>query len=276
MKGFWVGLLVLLFMQIRASDTLTRGQVYSFSIGDTFDYCHYNLQWDHGHVYGPTISYFRKVITNIYYSPDSSTKYIERTSIYPLPVQRDTLPLTNLQQCEVCLDTSNYYEPDVLSFFSTSAYDRIVNIILTHRGGPPYPYPRTFAEGLGEVMDIDNGSYLGGQVGDIDTFQLIYYAGGSSKWGSPYYTFPTGVGNLSNSETIIYPTSNDGRFRLATGMDKPPVEFWVYDILGKVVLHEIIAATNTAIDIQQYGQGVYIWTLTEQGKIASSGKIVVQ
>ena len=157
---------------------------------------------------------------------------------------------------------------------SNSAYERTLNVIVVYQGGPPEPYERDFAAGLGEVKDVDQGGYLGGQWDD--RYELIYYADSSSTWGSPYYTFSTGIESLSNSESIVYPTLNDGKFRLATALDKPPVEFLVYDILGKVVLHQIITANNTLINLQQYGSGVYVWKLTEQSKIAGSGKIVVQ
>ncbi len=245
-------------------------------MGDTFDYCQYQNSWDHGHITGPTTNYFRKVITNVYYSVDSSIKYIERTNTYPLQGTKDTLTLALLEDCELCLDTANFpSNPCNLTFLPNSSYDnRIMNVIVTYL--PPEQDHKAFVLGLGEVMNTSHGSYLAGSVGWIDTTQLIYYSGSSTKWGSPYYTFPTGVGNLSNSETIIYPTPNDGKFRLATGVDNPPVEFWVYDILGKVVLRQQITAVNTPINLQQYDFGVYIWKLTEQNKVVSSGKIVVQ
>jgi hypothetical protein len=276
MKRLLTGLLVLFFVPLMASDTLTRAQVYNFSVGDTFDYKQYVNYWDHQYIDTTYINYSRKVITNIYYSLDSSTEFIERTTIYPLPLTKDTLTLAQVQECELCLDTSSYYKPDVLSFFPTSAYDRIVNIIVTYRGGPPYPYQRVFAQGLGEVMDVDNGSYLGGQVGQTDTFQLIYYAGGSSIWGSPYYTFPSGIGNVSNNETIVYPSPNHGNFKLVTALDVASEELWIYDMLGNVVCKKTITATSTPIDIQAFGSGVYVWKIVQQNKVAALGKIVVQ
>ena len=277
MKGFLTGLLFLFFVQLKASDTLTRAQVYSFSVGDTFDYKQYVHQWDHQYIDTTYINYYRKVITNIYYSPDSSTKYIERTTVYPLPVTKDSLTLTNLQDCELCLDTSNYFQPCTLTFITNSVYDRIVNIIVVYQGGPPYPYQRVFAQGLGEVMDVDNGSYLGGQVGDIDTLQLIYYAGSSSTWGTPYYLFPTGINNRSDSKTAkVYPSPNDGKFVLATSIDKGPVELLIYDMVGDVVCKKTITEASTPIDVRACGSGVYVWKIVEQNKVAGFGKVVVR
>ena len=277
MKGILIALLVLCGFQARSSDTLTRAQVYSFSVGDTFDYRQYVNYWDHQYIDTTYINFSRKVITNIYYSLDSNTKFIERTTIYPLPVKKDTLILNYVQECELCLDTSNYYEPCVLSFFPTSVYGCIVNTIVTHQGSPPYPYLRVFAQGLGEVMDVHDGSYLGGQVGQRDTFQLIYYAGSTSKWGSPYYTISTAINEIENSPiALLFPTPNDGSFTISTAINKLPVDFWMYDIVGNIICHKIISEANTPVDIRQSGSGIYIWKIAEQNKVVGSGKVVVQ
>ena len=278
MKWFLACAFFLGITQIKANDTLTRAQVYSFSVGDTFDYQHYNHYRNHQYIDTSYTNYSRKVVTNIYYSGDSSIEFIERTTIYPNPSIKDTLALTDLQTCELCMDTSNYFYPCMLTFSGNATYAgrTVNNIVFWKHTSPPEPEEIFFAQGLGDVMDIEDGGYLGGAVNWADTVRLIYYAGISYSWGNPYYTFPTEAANLSDTETNIFPMPNDGRFELATSLDKPPVEFWVYDMLGKVVLYQVVNSTNIAFDLQQYGSGLYFWKLTEQNKIARSGKIIVR
>lgn len=80
-----------------ANDTLTRAQVYSFSIGDTFDYKLSGTIWV-GTPYENYSEYFeRQVIVDIYYSTNSDTLFIAKNLIDDfLYSSYDTAVITNL------------------------------------------------------------------------------------------------------------------------------------------------------------------------------------
>ena len=100
--------LYVICLHAQAGDTLTRAQVYNFNVGDTFDYRNSSVStdnwWAPMPIYTTSISYSRNVVTNIYWSADTLTKYIARKQTYPSPVSFDTLALSNINGYEVILD----------------------------------------------------------------------------------------------------------------------------------------------------------------------------
>src|ERR1700733_11276641 len=96
MKSAFCLSFVLFFANAFAGDTLIRAQVYNFSIGDTFDYSVSFIQYERGqNTQVNNLGYERCIVSNIYWSLDSSTKYIVRNWVYPQPQKIDTLILAN-------------------------------------------------------------------------------------------------------------------------------------------------------------------------------------
>ncbi|MBK8657841.1 MAG: hypothetical protein IPN22_02925 [Bacteroidetes bacterium] len=81
MKTFLLFLFVVSNVFGLANDTLTRAQVYSFSVGDTFDYKHSNSYFIGTPGYQYSESFERHVIVGTYFSVDSNTLFIAKKII---------------------------------------------------------------------------------------------------------------------------------------------------------------------------------------------------
>lgn len=104
--------IVIAFINAHASDTLTVRQVYSFSVGDTFDYREVTNNYDYGLF---TTTYSRLVISQAYISPAQDTFIYNNNWI-----------ITNLDSIAVYqLDTGRPILtsfPPQISFFDTSSF----------------------------------------------------------------------------------------------------------------------------------------------------------
>ena len=110
-KTFYISVIIMAFSfySCRASDTLTRLEVYNFSVGDTFDYRHHGHSDDNfGGIienYTSFDTFSRQVVTGIYWSTDSAIKYIVQRRLFPATVNFDTVILTNPSGYEILIDT---------------------------------------------------------------------------------------------------------------------------------------------------------------------------
>jgi hypothetical protein len=270
-----------------ANDTLTRAQVYNFSVGDTFDYINYGESaswgWDSGGYPSYSGSYYsRYIVTDIYYSLDSSTKYIVRLSIlYPTNLY-DTMVLQNLSGVEVFLDTtSNYsvYEGHISMNSSSRFNGRPVDSLYQFYGSPGFE-DVLFADGLGMVSQYTWGGCgpCGGSY--YDSLVLIYYAKGTEIWGTPYYNSPllnVGIQSIAvDNKIVVYPTLSDGIFYIkTTDAGILPVTVTIYDQSGKELKQISLGNLNNQIDVGPHSDGIYIWKAMSANGWQRTGKIVV-
>lgn len=173
----------------RASDTLTRTQIYNFSVGDTFDYKDSSAFDNGGPASGSGVSYRRFVIDRVYYSTNSDTLTIVRRKEFPLPVSYDSLVISSLASYEI----SNYSQQihgygcdSTLMIDSTSIFNgKKINGVSGICFESYFDY--RFCEGLGEVYrKSGGGSSSDGYSQTIRT--LIYYSKGTEHWGTPILT----------------------------------------------------------------------------------------
>lgn len=270
-----------LFSLVRANDTLTRAQVYSFNVGDTFDYRNSTFTYTDNNMGPPSdsFSFSRYVIQNIYSSSDSLTKYIARKQLYPAPVSFDTLILTTPQGYEVFLDTLQGWTAsapyDTIIVDSSELYmGRNTNYIsLFHPVQYYYVTNQLFAQGLGLVLKTDYGGALSYHWGD--SIMLIYYSGLSGTMGTPYYDFPTSISNISPDLSInIRPNPSHGCFWFNEINEGSTIE--IFDLLGQKVYSVITDRSNYTIDLSTQPQGIYIYRVKYLNSIIGSGRIVVE
>ena len=289
-RYLFIILMSALFLHAEAGDTLTRAQVYNFNVGDTFDYRNYNALiygGNSGWVPVGQINYSRYIVTNIYWSLDSQTKYIVRTQVHPLPAILDTLVLTNLQGYEVIMDADSeqswgaWVDTCIVSgepnFFGNEMNSLSISYVGT--GGFETKF---FARGLGAVITNDYCYGLPSRYND--SVVLIYHSGDSGTYGMPYTAFhdttvgfPAGVTNMLSNENIrIYPTLNNGTFTIDAGDGTMlPLEFGIYDVQGRKSLQVIINGKTSIVHADGLSSGLYIWNISFDGHPLQNGKMVI-
>lgn len=241
--------------QVYAADTLTRAEVYNYNIGDTFDYRIFNYSGD---------IYQRIIIKNIYWSVDTQTKYIVRSRIFPSPLYTDTLTLTDLNKCEVCLDTPSNFRPtdglgqDTIILNTLPFWGRETNFIKFF--GTSYIHPfMLFAKGLGCTVCGDWGGVH--SFSWVDTTVLIYYSGDSGTLGTPYTLFYTGVTDQSNQPDpiSIYPNPTTHYVIISMASSIPDKSYTITDMSGRILMSGSIGNSPHLVVLDdQISKGVYL------------------
>ena len=281
-------LLYLLFFGLNAcaGDTLTRAQVYNFSVGDTFDYRDhsYSYRTSEGTIYSvdSSLTYSRYAITNVFYSADSSIKYIQRIKLFPNLNSLDTIILQNLSRFEVYLDTSICFSETngIISMDTTSEYHgRSTNEIDESFCSLPSLFQNIiFSNDLGIVWIYQYEGGCGPCNGwDVDTTNLIYFTKGAETWGTPYYNFTTEVQPLSlgRCQIELQPTINNGQFNVKTSQaDLLPITLNIYDVAGREVKQIYLNNLNNNVSIESRSAGVYIWEALSGNQLIQTGKMI--
>lgn len=281
MKRICILLLLFFTLNVHANDTLTRAQVYNFNVGDTFDYLNYSsVSWQGvSNSTTTSTSYSRYVIANIYYSLDSSIKYIVRVNVFPLSNSLDTLVIQNLSEYEISWDSTMYYGyHSTITIDSASRFNgRILDSFYVLDG--PECQEVVSVNDIGMVY---YDYYLGpcGMCPEIiyNSTTLIYYDKGSEIWGTPYYYFPTRVDTLDSSHGnfILLPTINNGAFSVnIADVGLLPVTLMVNDMSGKKTDEIKLTNLSNNINIGSHSPGVYIWKALSNGQLIQTGKLVM-
>ncbi len=158
-----------------ASDTLKLRDIYSFSVGDTFDY--YN-EWQATGNPIPYSNYSRSVVTQKTFSPGLDTLYIHYNNIAPETI-------TNLDSSVTVLNFPNAKAICNYRYgYLDSTLGQVSNTIdiSCFESGDDYRYTK----GLGNTHAE---SWSGGTPQDYShTLRtLIYYSNGVKHLGTPYY-----------------------------------------------------------------------------------------
>ncbi len=281
MRKLLFAFLLIIVHPVFANDTLTRDRTFDFSVGDTFDYRHYNhtITFNNPHPTNiTTISYSRYVITNIYYSLDSITKYIARARLYPLPVVYDTLAITHVSIYDLETFTSGCVSS--MSIITDSQYhNRVVNIIIIgYNCAGSNHVEFVFADGLGITLEYKwGGTDYGGEYYS-DSSVIIYYAKGSETWGTPYSDFTTGLQQLSpeDGRISLFPTVNDGTFNVKISDENLlPATLTVYDVLGREAKQLTLNNLNNIVNIKPCSLGMCLWKAVSKVQSIETGKMVV-
>jgi hypothetical protein len=272
-----------------AGDSLTRAQVYNYSIGDTFDYQYYTYHY--GAITGPydttivSTTYSRYVISNVFLSSDSLTKYICRVQTYAFPVKLDTIVLTGLSNIEVIADSvsySDYVTPSyaldtVPDFFNQKTNSINYNGIFSSIGQEPFGQAQTiFADQLGPVI-MTYFAYSPPSGEFIDTLILIYYSGHAGTYGTPYY-YTDAISEPTPDIRLlkVYPTLNAGVFNVEiVNPALLPETFTLYSYTGEKVKDFVLHSPAQTISADELNSGLYIWMASSRSD-HQAGKIIIQ
>lgn len=273
-------LFLVAFVNIRASDTLTRAQVYSFAAGDTFDYRNAQYDYDVNGQSPPSysVSYSRCVIVNIYNSLDTPAIVVVKKWLYPVPIYIDSSILYQPSGFEVILDTVGWGNPfhswpgDTVIVDSLSQFwGYRTNYVLVHDG---YFYDgQTYAEGLGIVKETSDGGTGPGGAFD-DTTTLIYYSGHNGILGTPYTSLPTYITSIDSiQQTGIRPNPSNGYFNFFGLMNGDNIE--IYNVLGQKIWTMISDSDTYFVDLSVMSKGIYSYKINRHN-ITTCGKIILK
>jgi hypothetical protein len=280
-------LIVFMFLNLSnlyAGDTLTRGDIYSYNIGDTFDYSFTQYYYGTSPIYSDSSTHYsRLVISNIYRSADTLTKYIARKNIYPLPIHYDTFQLTYLQSLEALLDTPSYYSShlgngeDTIIANTALFWGRQANT-LSYTGLPPSRTGESylFAKGLGRVIYQNWGQDQCCQFSHY-VAELRYYSGSSGTFGTPYTSFTTSITEIKPNNTIrLSPIPSNGKITIeVTDENSLPLNFSIYNLAGQKVKQVLINNRTTNIILDEMSNGIYIWKALDNTNNIQAGKMVI-
>ncbi len=286
MKTILLFLFVIAAVVGYANDTLTRMQVYNFSIGDTFEYQTSQQTSQVNPVYNPgpiTTSLFRQVITDVYYSSANDTLYVVKT---PSPYNfffmeadvpnavnffSDTLVITNLTDYEIYYHYYGSFMDTTYSLTDTLNGRRVNGTTCAFSLGVSYTED-IFGEGLGLVSRHQAGGD-GYYVTDL-RMVLKYYSKGTETWGTPQ---PVGIkqyGQQQNNFVSTFPNPFTTRLTFKIS-DNEPTTLSLYNFLGQQVLQQTV--TNSAtINTEHLADGIYFYELRNDKGLVANGKVIRQ
>ncbi len=274
-----------------SGDTLTRAEVYDFSVGDTFDYYHHHVGTHWGAIEVEKWYTYRYVVSDIYWSSDSLIKYIVRNQIFPAPTITDTLTLNYLNAYEVILDTVGCRNFPTPIKVITDSLPLCFGMPTNYLGGTDCPVinpldeppahvwvEKIYARAFGKILDRWSASYYNGRIYK-DSFQLVFYSGHLGTYGKPFYLFPNAIEDLAASKEKIkvFSIDNNSAFTIAIPDEiQLPLTFSVYDVQGKKVRDLILPDKKNEFDVQELSRGLYIWKATSKEKFIQSGKVIIR
>lgn len=263
-----------------ATDTLTRAQVFSFSVGDTFQYRNASYEYDVWNQYPPSYSvgYSECVIRKIYSATDTPAIVLIREWVSSTPTRIDSFKLFSPQDYEVMIDTIGWGHPfhswpgdTVIVDSSAMWWGQHVNYVLVHDA---YFYDgQLYATGFGLVNETqDGGTGPGG--GFDDTTTLVYYSGYQGTFGTRHPFYLASINDINDDIQIkALPNPSSGIFQLMGIRDNDLIE--VYNIFGQLIVQERAKETFNSFDLSSRGQGVYICRVTREG-VSTSLRVVLQ
>lgn len=116
---------------------------------------------------------------------------------------------------------------------------------------------------------------------DGGIFMTLYYRelDDMSQWGSKTVKFPAeafvGINEAHDNGlkvAVAYPNPGGNTLNIRTGLKNAQVE--VYDISGRLIHSQAISENVTAIDATKWAEGVYVWKVYADEKVAETGKWV--
>ena len=276
-------LLPLLF-SARASDTLTIRQIFTFNIGDIFDYQTY-----HWVSFPPTTGFSatdylfsydcsEQIVTDRFYSPDSSEVY------YVLSINQSTKSLSYIDTIRYGFMDSSIIAYDTVLPPSDTMSSYNVNYTTdssfsSYFHSTHYQFNRVYKARLGlTYSDQTSFTYNSlGVSGDQYITRLVYYSTSWGHWGTPCSVL-LGSEDMASIESIhLYPTPTSNVLHLNyPEASQHSTHLIITDLLGQQVYSSSITETESAHDISGLPAGIYTWRLiTEQGTI-KTGKVLKQ
>jgi hypothetical protein len=127
--------------------------------------------------------------------------------------------------------------------------------------------------------------YLSGDLENtiICGTDTLKYQGGEApfvtRWHSCKDSTPLSINTIESNqlEVKIYPNPSNGIYKISMQSleRKPQIE--VYNIMGEAIYNRKLLLTETLINISSCSSGIYLYRIvSEQGKLISSGKLLIQ
>lgn len=245
----FLAITVTLFVAFSAkatNDTLTIGQAFDWSVGDTLSYVEFTYvdygapQYNRQYFYGPvhsivvisrsdfidsTIyitknendSIFTTTITHI----DSFPISFDYKSIYPI-----TLGCGSLQVVPNCDSPLVVYCNTYVHNYNGHFFDSLLPTIVSF-GGNEWGWFITYIKGIG----IEESVYTSKESGNCG-IKLVYYKSDSIAWIDSAFYFPTNISETTKPTSFhILPNPATDEITLTTETDAP-ADIFIYDITG--------------------------------------------
>jgi len=126
----------------------------------------------------------------------------------------------------------------------------------------------TYIKGLG-------GPYYScsGFMGDSEENTLVYYKKGSTTWGTPLVL--TGINQPKDKEAIlVFPNPTTGLITINSEILTESCVFEIMDLRGVVIIKAELDANRNSVNIENFSNGLFMYRLTNNGKLLKSGKVV--
>jgi hypothetical protein len=248
-------------------DTLTRGEVHSYSVGDTFVYKTDSWAWIGPHTY----SIILEVITGVTLSQTGDTLFAARL-IDSSSIAVDTI--TPLNEFEVHhIDSAHAY---LWSFsIDTASYYNGRTLNEAYFGTTDFGLKYKFVEGLGQVTyEMHYGNPLDG-FGGFEK-HLVYYSidSGTEVWGH----WPVlGIHSPQAKDIVsVGPTAFTGELSVIVSYPAEDVGFYVFDLLARPVLTTTLARGHSTVNMADHEPGVYLWIAYAEDHPVSRGKLILR
>jgi hypothetical protein len=112
-----------------------------------------------------------------------------------------------------------------------------------------------------------------GFCGDYQKTALVYYKKGAATWGTPLVI--SGIHQPEMSSGIsIYPNPTKDNISISTETQTFPCTFELFDISGSLLLRTEMNANQASVGLSRFSNGLYMYRLTNNGRLLKTGKVV--
>ena len=130
----------------------------------------------------------------------------------------------------------------------------------------------TWVEGIGSDYGLLWSGYW--RIPDGWHCLLCFHQYGELVWQNPEYnkcSYPNdAVEENKDSEISVYPNPGKDVLNICTALQNARVE--VYDTNGRLIHSQALTENVTVIDATDWAEGVYVWKVISNGKLAETGK----
>ncbi len=253
----------------KANDTLTRTQVYNFSVGDTFEY-EYHYGPANGCIVPIGDGYYLEIIKNISYSPGSDTLYVERERHTITVTTSHVDTITHLLEYEIFQDSCM---PTYLQITPNAINGRTYNEV--QYGACGGGITERYAYGLGEIYSYY--VYESFPVGCFayNEIMLHYYSKQGETWG----TFVNIISGFSAVEKglrdfRISPNPATTGFTISIDENLLGSTATITDLTGREIANTKLQTLNTKLETGSLTDGIYFVTIST-GTQSATRKLIV-
>jgi hypothetical protein len=147
--------------------------------------------------------------------------------------------------------------------FTNYENDSCWRLFMYYGGGPS-----DYIKGLG------GGYYDYNEICSVSLRELQYYKKGNNEWGTPFNF--TGIETLrAYNEMKVFPNPTSETIFIETNGQTNPITFELYSAGGSNVIKEDLPGGNQQIDVRRLKPGLYFYTITDDKRHRSPGKVII-